>query len=258
MKPLLQQFDQQMRREPRQRPGVRIEVDPHIVRTVGLDDGGWFAVGWSDLDESTADAAIAHEVEYFGALGQSFEWKYYDYDRPADLEQRLVAAGFKPDEDESVMVAEVAGLPRSDPPPGIRIVQVSDPAGVALMVDVHEDVFGTDHSRFRAQLLWQIQNDPLSQTLVLAMDAERAVCAARVEFPSQGQFASLWGGGTRVEWRGRGIYRAMVSYRADLAVARGYRYLHVDASGESRPILERLGFQCLARTTPYIRDRPRR
>jgi hypothetical protein len=43
-----------------------------------------------------------------------------------------------------------------------------------------------------------------------------------------------------------------VSYRAALAAARGYRYLQVDASPESRPILERIGFSCLAMTTPYV------
>jgi hypothetical protein len=35
-------------------------------------------------------------------------------------------------------------------------------------------------------------------------------------------------------------------------VARGYRYLQVDASPQSRPILERLGFTSLALTTPYV------
>jgi GNAT superfamily N-acetyltransferase len=62
----------------------------------------------------------------------------------------------------------------------------------------------------------------------------------------------MWGGGTLPAWRGRGIYRALVAYRAGLAAARGYRYLQVDASPDSRPILERLGFVRLARTTPYI------
>ena len=65
------------------------------------------------------------------------------------------------------------------------------------------------------------------------------------------QFASLWGGGTLPAWRGRGIYRALVAYRAGLAARRGYRYLTVDASADSEPILRRLGFRCLARTTPY-------
>lgn len=255
MEPLLKTFDAQMRRKVRTDvPGLRIEVEPHIMRTVGVDDRGWFGVGWTDLDESSVDRVIAHEVEYFGRLGQSFEWKYYDYDRPADLEQRLIKAGFTPGEDESIMVGEVDALPRTEPPEGIRLVDVTDAAGVDMMIDLNAKVFGADHPRFRAQLLAQIEDDPEASVLVLAMDGDRAVCAARAEFPASGDFASLWGGGTLPEWRRRGIYRAVVTYRADRAAARGYRYLHVDASSESRPILERLGFIRLCRTTPYVRD----
>jgi GNAT superfamily N-acetyltransferase len=62
------------------------------------------------------------------------------------------------------------------------------------------------------------------------------------------------GRGNTASWRGRGIYRALVAYRAQLAAARGYRYLYVDASPESQPILARLGFSHLARTTPCIWD----
>jgi hypothetical protein len=36
------------------------------------------------------------------------------------------------------------------------------------------------------------------------------------------------------------------------AAARGYRYLYVDASPDSQPILARLGFSRLAVTTPYV------
>lgn len=50
---------------------------------------------------------------------------------------------------------------------------------------------------------------------------------------------------------GRGIYRALVAHRARIAAERGYRYLQVDASSESRPILHRLGFVPLSTTTPY-------
>ncbi|MDX6313211.1 MAG: hypothetical protein QOF44_2675, partial [Streptomyces sp.] len=65
-------------------------------------------------------------------------------------------------------------------------------------------------------------------------------------------FASLWGGGTVPAWRGRGIYRALVSHRAGIAAELGYRFLQVDASSQSRPILERLGFTALSTTTPYV------
>ncbi|MFF2130891.1 GNAT family N-acetyltransferase [Streptomyces olivochromogenes] len=44
------------------------------------------------------------------------------------------------------------------------------------------------------------------------------------------------------EWRGRGIYRALVTRRARLAADRGCRYRLVDASDQSRATPERLGF----------------
>lgn len=73
-----------------------------------------------------------------------------------------------------------------------------------------------------------------------------------MEFHAGTEFASLWGGGTVRAWRGRGIFRSLVAYRAAEASARGFRYLQVDASPESRPILNRLGFVELATTTPFI------
>jgi len=86
---------------------------------------------------------------------------------------------------------------------------------------------------------------------VIAMAGDTPVSAGRVDFPAGGDFASIWGGGTLPAWRGRGIFRSLVAYRAALAHDRGYRYLHVDASPDSRPILRRLGFAELAETTPY-------
>ena len=74
-----------------------------------------------------------------------------------------------------------------------------------------------------------------------------------MEFHQGTDFASLWGGGTLPAWRGHGLFRALVTYRAALARDRGFRYLQVDASLDSRPILERMGFRMLATTTPYVR-----
>ena len=90
--------------------------------------------------------------------------------------------------------------------------------------------------------------------MVVAMAGDQPVCSARIEFLAGSSFASLWGGGTLASWRGQGIYRALIAYRARLAAARGYRYLYVDASPDSQPILARLGFSRLARTTPYVWD----
>lgn len=58
--------------------------------------------------------------------------------------------------------------------------------------------------------------------------------------------------GTLPAWRGRSVFRSLVRYRAALASAQGFRYLQVDASAQSRPILHRRGFVQLAPTTPFI------
>jgi len=41
-----------------------------------------------------------------------------------------------------------------------------------------------------------------------------------------------------------------------LAASRGVPYLYVDASPDSRPILERLGFVAVTTTTPYVWSPP--
>ena len=38
----------------------------------------------------------------------------------------------------------------------------------------------------------------------------------------------------------------------EYAVARGIEYLFVDASDDSRPILERLGLRAVTTTTPFV------
>jgi ribosomal protein S18 acetylase RimI-like enzyme len=78
------------------------------------------------------------------------------------------------------------------------------------------------------------------------------VSAGRLELPEGRAFASIWGAGTSPEFRGRGIYRAMVAARVELARHRGYRFLTVDARETSRPILERLGFRPLSTTVGWV------
>ncbi|MCD0486206.1 GNAT family N-acetyltransferase [Streptacidiphilus sp. ASG 303] len=251
-------FDRQVRRGARpDGPGARVERDGAVVRQVGAEHG-WNGVVWSDLDEGTADAAIAAQVRCFSALGREFEWKLYARDRPGDLGARLRAAGFTPEPEETVMVARVRDLPAdASLPEGVRLLPVADPAGVDLVVDVHEQAFGADGDRLRRRLLDRLAHSPGTVRMVVAVADGLPVCAARMELEPGTDFAGLWGGGTVPAWRGRGLYRALVAHRARAAAELGYPYLRVDASDRSRPILERLGFVPLDTTTPYV-HRPRR
>ncbi|MFD8981762.1 GNAT family N-acetyltransferase [Streptomyces sp. NPDC059564] len=248
-------YDAEVRRDAAHASVERVGA---VVRTVpGL---GWNGVLWSDLDEATADAEIAAQVAYFGALdgdaggGVEFEWKLYSHDRPADLGERLRAAGFVPEPPETLMVARTADLAALpvEAPEGITLRVVTDEAGVDLMMEVHHRAFGTERPRIREQMLSLLRDEPDTIEAVLAMAGEVPVSAARMEMRPGGSFAGLWGGGTDPRWRGRGIYRLLVAHRARVAAARGIPYLQVDASQDSRPILERLGFGVLGVTTPYI------
>jgi hypothetical protein len=254
---VLAEYDEQIRRSTApDGTGATFESDGVVVRRIARPGHGGSGVYWSALSADTADAVIAAQVAYFAARDEEFEWKLYDYDEPADLAARLLAAGFEPDDTESLMIGRLAevrsALRAADPPSGITIEQVTDAAGIDRLVAVHEEVFGRDESELRESLLARLASAGEPTGLVLAVADGQAVSAARVDISPGCRFAGLWGGGTLLPWRGRGIYRALVRYRAELAAQQGCQYLTVDAMDTSKPILERSGFAALATTTPYI------
>ncbi|MEU7180516.1 MULTISPECIES: GNAT family N-acetyltransferase [Streptomyces] len=246
-------LDRQLRRAaPPDSAAAQVERTGGVVRQTG-GPTDWNGILWSELTEATADAAIAAQVRHFAAMDREFEWTVYAHDRPADLAARLRAAGFQPEPAETLMVAEVAGLPKEvELPPDVRLLPVTDPAGVELLVRVHEEVFGAPGGRLRDRLLARLAADPDALALTVVMAADEPVSGARLEWVPGTDFAGLWGGGTLSAWRGRGIYRALIAHRARLAAERGVRYLRVDASDQSRPILRRLGFAELSTATPYL------
>ncbi len=236
--------------------GAVYEADGRVLRRLARPGSGESGILWSELDADCADEVIGTQVELFAARGERFEWKLYSYDEPSDLAERLRGAGFVADEPESLMIAEVtdvlARLGEPDGPAGVRLEAVAHAAGLDQFTRVREQVFGKDGAGRRAELLAQLTSAPERVGLVVALAGEEPVAAARIEFVPGAQFAGLFSGGTLAAWRRRGIYRALLRHRAELAAARGYRYLAVDASDQSRPILERAGFECVAITTPYV------
>ncbi|MEU8827616.1 GNAT family N-acetyltransferase [Streptomyces sp. NPDC048636] len=233
-------------------PGARIERAGAVVRQTGARQD-WNGVLWSDLDPSTADAEIAAQIRHFAALGHEFEWKLHAHDQPDDLAERLRAAGFTPGPAETLMVAGTGDVDAGEgSPEGIRLCPVRDAAGVEAVAEVRERVFGPDGGRLRHRLLARLAEAPGTAVAVLAMAGDRPVSAARLELTPGAPFAGLWGGGTVPEWRGRGVYRSLVAYRARVAADHGYPWLQVDASDMSRPVLRRLGFVPLTTTIPFV------
>jgi hypothetical protein len=250
---VLAAFDEQIRRHPTpDAPDGHVEDDAGLIRCIGRADG-WNGVTWSAFEATDADAVIAARVSRFAELARPWEWKHYSHDRPPDLPERLLAPGFMPEPAEALLVAEIADLWLDVPPPaGVELHAGVDQPGVDALVSVHNEVFGEDHAALGRALLDALRHRPSLVAAVIAAAADIPIAAARVEFHGGTDFASLWGGGTLSAWRGRGVFRSLVAHRAALASARGFRYLQVDASPNSRPILKRLGFIELATTTPFV------
>jgi GNAT superfamily N-acetyltransferase len=65
---------------------------------------------------------------------------------------------------------------------------------------------------------------------------------------------NLFGGSVLPEARGRGVYRALIEARWELAVEYGTPCLTVQAGRMSRPIVEKAGFEFLAAVRIYVDD----
>jgi GNAT superfamily N-acetyltransferase len=238
--------------------GVHGERDGPLLRLVGAKQRGF--VDYRDLaglEGAEVDELISRQVRVFAERGQRFEWKLHGHDRPADLAQRLRAANFVPGEMETVViasVASVAGEPRL--PAGVSLREVSDRTDYDRIALLEQAIWQQDHNWLADHLDAERAVDPDALTVVVAEADDVIVCAGWVRFARGTEFVTLWGGGTLPDWRGRGIYRAIVAYRANLAAQRGFRYLQVDASDDSRSILERLGFVAVTTTTPFVWSPP--
>ena len=235
--------------------GLHVEHDGPLLRFTGYGGGG--GIGYHDLagiEGAELDELIARQVRVFAERVEEFEWKLHGHDRPADLGERLLAHRFVPEDLETVVIAPVADVAGEGPlPEDVSLREVSARADLERIGAMEDAIWHDGRAGWLADSLEaERAADPNAITIVVAESAGEFVCAGWVRFVSGTDFATLWGGGTLPAWRRRGIYHALVAYRANLAAARGFRFLQVDASSESRPILQRMGFLAVTTTTPYI------
>jgi GNAT superfamily N-acetyltransferase len=246
-------------------PDMRREVVGSIVRHVNLTGGDGF-ISYSRLPDHAVAPAIDEQIAYFAALEQQFEWKVYTYDTPPDLKEHLRARGFVIGEDEAILVLDLQDAPARLFDLSIHdLRRITDPEQVPSVIAVQNQVWNQDFGWLRENLTKNLREQPSFLSIYAAYENDRPVAAAWINFPPDSLFASLWGGSTLAEYRGRGLYTALLAARAQEARDRGVRFLTVDASPMSRPILQKLGFQliayacaCLWRTEKHGASKQRR
>ena len=252
---LLSLYDAQMRINLRL-PETVFENTGRIVRDVSSVENAGF-IDYSNLDESNADAEIETQIAYFRGLNLPFTWKVYEHDRPADLRQRLAAHGFQIDEPSTLMILDLQNPPARLLEAAIpeSIHRITEEVGIENIVRLEESVYQSPREWLRKRLLLMQKNTPHLLSLYAAVIDDKTVSAAWIIYYEGTQFASMLGGATLPAYRSRGYYAALLAVRAREALSRGVRFLVVDASPMSAPILEKRGFQPLEQTV-YCRWSP--
>ncbi|WP_426244024.1 GNAT family N-acetyltransferase [Nocardioides sp. LHG3406-4] len=256
---LLEAYDDQLRQEAEVTSAREWHRHGPLVRAITGRGGFVTYRDLAGLEGSALDALIADTVAWFRDETDvsMFEWKTRGHDAPADLPERLEAHGLVADPVETVMIGAAERLDVAvDLPAGLVVRRAGD--GGDLLADVsaaarmQESVFGKSGGPDPAELAEQLVESPELSELWLAEDEHGTVVSAgRLEMVPGTEFGGLWGGSTLAQWRGKGIYRALVAARARSALRLGGVYLHSDCTDMSRPILERSGLVAVTTTTPY-------
>ncbi len=228
-------------------PGFRRERTAETCRHMDAE-GIHSIVLHSRLESADADRIIDREIEHFRALGHCFEWKVFEHDAPADLRHRLVARGFVIEETEAVMVLDLAEVPAPLlAPASADIRPLNDPDKLQDILEVWSRVWPEeDQSHWVRKIAQSMRERPGSVSPYVAYVDGVPAATARLSVAPDDPFGYLGGGATRAEFRGRGLYTDLLRVRVREAVARGLKYLMVDARPMSRPILEKRGFMLVS------------
>ena len=257
---LLAAYDEELRTDA-ETPSALAVAHLGPLRLVTFAGGHGF-VTYRDLggaDARTIRSLVGQATAHFRrdpAISR-VEWKTRGHDHAPGLHDALLEHEFTPDEPESIMIGEAQALAVDVPLPAeVRLRRVTAETDVRAMCAMVGAVFGDPPSDDVADALLRRLSAGDGIELWVAEAEGQIISAGRLEPVPGSQFAGIWGGATRVEWRGQGIYRALTAARARSALRAGKTLIHSDSTEYSRPILERAGLVRVSTTTPYRWRRP--
>jgi hypothetical protein len=185
---------------------IVLERTQSVVRAIAKL-GNRNAIVYSNFSAQEAERIIESEIDYFTKLRQSFEWKVYSHDEPADLLERLRQRGFTIGTEEALMVLDLREMPAvllAPLPADVTVRPVGDEREIEYFLQLETEIWG--ESLTTREFLRFNQSDPLRRDVAfVAYVNEKPVGMARVTASSQSQFAGLWGGSVLDQFRGRGV-----------------------------------------------------
>lgn len=191
------------------------------------------------LTPADADTVIQTVRDQFAAWNKAFGWMVSDSTTPADMAQRLQAAGFAKAFELAGMSLNVNHPITTNPTVRVRRAVASD---AALISDLFHRAYPMPKSVSESLVSnWQPTRDMKYLAYVEGVDEPVAV-ASQTYFLDK-PIALLGGAATLPEYRGWGIYTSLVAHRLKSAGDDGKQIAVIPATrGTSAPICQKLGF----------------
>lgn len=222
--------------------GWVLESLPHVSRLRGAKSSRHM-IAFSALSDDVADEVIVEQAAHYRGLCAEVEWKVYRHDSPRDLLQRVERYGFTPGPREAVLMLDLRDRPKwINENPRYAVTRVETKDQVTLYGASAEAIFERGHGGTAEELLASISSGSKQLRGYMVVEGNVAASIGRLYTHDNSAFGGLYGGGTLIQYRCRGLYQAIVAARALDALKSGARYLLVDALPTSEPILEKLGF----------------
>jgi GNAT superfamily N-acetyltransferase len=230
-------------------PEARKEITGNVVRFIRKAPGMNF-VSFTFATEMQLTNVIDCEVDYFLPMNQPFTWKLYDHDLLPSLGEKLSARGFNGDDDPAmVMVLDMQNASTRTEPVKADIRRITERDGLKDIIYVLDNVYGGHNIWVNDRLGLHLQVPGYLSIYAAYVDGKPA-SIAWTYFP-HGHFATLFGGTTLAEYRGRGLYTSLLHVRLKEIRERGYQFAAVECGPMSRPIVAKNGFQHLTTVWDY-------
>jgi GNAT superfamily N-acetyltransferase len=250
-------------RRPEPAPGLEVVVTPRYLITIQPDfpRPGPNSVWYIRCQPEEADEVIREVRATMAARHLPVMWILDPEAEPPDLADHLAEHGIQPDPhgaeskvmvlpiETNVVAPPIAGLEIRDALADLETFRTADRAAAeAFEADLPLDDPDFIAMQDRRRLNFIAAGN--RHVLLALVDGEPAAHAGLTLFPPAG--AIINGGAVRPKFRGRGVYRALVAARLEIARRAGVDGLTVWGGQMSAPILARLGFQTVGWRRFYL------
>jgi ribosomal protein S18 acetylase RimI-like enzyme len=233
-------------------PGMSaIHYDDLVVVDSGLPCDTFNLVCRARLAPDAAPARIRTAIDHFAQVGRPFSWWLCPGDQPADLSERLLAAGLQPAESALAMSAGLDRLQTSELPANLQIRRVRTPAQLHDFAQLLAAGAPPDPQVLRFYALAAPALLAADSPLWLYVGYLEEIPVATAEATVAGGVVGLYNIVTLAAYRRRGFGSALTLQPLLDAHAQGHRTAVLQAAADGVSIYTRIGFAPFGQITEY-------